>query len=242
VGLGWLPRLLPQRLKRTVPQALSSFGKVAERIDWSRTRAYCPSAPGSGVWVNLRGREPQGIVEPGAEYERVVEEVRARLLAFREPVTGEPVVTAVHRREDAYHGPYAEGGPDLLVETARTVCLVEGLGRRSLMPAGRGPEERTGNHARNGVLVLHGPEVLAGAALPLATVEDVAPTVLNLLGLSVDADMDGRVLTEALHPEAVAARPIAVADVPYTVNGNGFRYSAEDEARIQHMLEGLGYV
>jgi predicted AlkP superfamily phosphohydrolase/phosphomutase len=242
VGLGWLPRLVPQRLKRAVPQALSSFGKVAERIDWSGTRAYCPSAPGSGVWVNLRGREPQGIVEPGAEYERVVEEVRARLLAFREPVTGEPVVTAVHRREDAYHGPYAEGGPDLLVETARTVCLVEGLGRRSLMPAGRGPEERTGNHARNGVLVLHGPEVLAGAALPLATVEDVAPTVLHLLGLSVDADMDGRVLTEALHPEAVAARPIAVADVPYTVNGNGFRYSAEDEARIQHMLEGLGYV
>jgi len=69
VGLGWVPRLLPQRLKGAVPQSLSSFSKVADRIDWRRTRAYCPSAPGSGLWVNLRGREPEGIVAPGAEAE-----------------------------------------------------------------------------------------------------------------------------------------------------------------------------
>ena len=64
----------------------------------------------------------------------------------------------------------------------------------------------------------------------------------QLLGLAIDADMDGRVLTEALRPEALAARPVATADVAYAVAGNGFRYSAEDEARIQDMLEGLGYV
>ncbi len=242
VGLGWLSRLMPQGLKRAVPQALTSFQKVSHRIDWDRTRAYCPSAPGSGLWVNLRGREPHGIVSPGTEYEDVVESLRERLLAFRDPATGEPVVSAVHRRDEAYHGPHADGGPDLLVETARTVCMVEGLGRRSLMPAGRGPEERTGNHARDGILVLHGDDVRAGVVLPLAAIEDVAPTVLHLLGLPVDADMDGRVLTEALRPEAVAARPVAVTDAPYTVHTNGFRYTAEDEARIQDMLEGLGYV
>ncbi len=242
VGLGWLPRLVPRGVKRAVPQALSSFAKVAERIDWSRTRAYCPSAPGSGLWVNLRGREPHGIVEPGAEYERVVEELRARLLAFRDPATGDPVVTAVHRREEVYRGPYRDGGPDLLVETARTVCMVEGLGRRALVPAGRAPDERTGNHARDGILLLHGPDVQGGLAVPRAAVEDVAPTVLHLLGLPIDAEMDGHVLLEALRADAVAARPVAVAETPYAANGNGFRYSAEDEARIQDMLEGLGYV
>jgi predicted AlkP superfamily phosphohydrolase/phosphomutase len=242
VGLGWLPRYVPRGLKRTVPQALSSFAKVAERIDWSRTRAYCPSAPGSGLWVNLRGREPHGTVAPGAEYEAVVEDLRERLLAFRDPTTGEAVVAAVHRRDEAYHGPHADGGPDLLIETARTVCMIEGLGRRPLMPAGQGPEERTGNHARHGILVLHGPDVRPGAALDVAAVEDVCPTVLHLLGLPVDADMDGRVLTEALRPEAVAARPVAVSDTPYTVAASGYRYSADDERRIQDMLEGLGYV
>jgi predicted AlkP superfamily phosphohydrolase/phosphomutase len=240
-GLGRLVRMVPKGVKGVVPQALTSFAKVEHRIDWQRTVAYCPSAPGSGLWVNLRGREPQGVVAPGAEYERVIERLRERLLAFRDQ-TGAPVVTAVHRREEIYSGPHAEAGPDLLVETARTVCMVEGLGRHALMPAGQGPEERTGNHARDGILVLHGPDVHRGATLPLAAIEDVGPTVLHLLGLPVDADMDGRVLGEALRPEALAARPVTVNPVPYAVDGNGFRYSADDEARIQDMLEGLGYV
>jgi len=74
MGLGWVPKLVPRSLKGQVPQALTSFNKIASRIDWSRTRAYCPSAPGSGLWINLKGREPEGIVSPGAEYERVVKE------------------------------------------------------------------------------------------------------------------------------------------------------------------------
>jgi len=243
LGLGWVPKLVPQALKGQIPQSLSSFSKIAGRIDWSRTRAYCPSAPGSGLWVNLKGREPEGIVSPGAEYERVVAELRERLLGYRDPRTGAAIVTAVHRREDIYHGPHAEGGPDLLVETAETVCMIEGLGRASLMPAGRMPEERTGNHARDGILLAYGPDVRRGERLSTRAIEDVAPTVLYLLGLPVDADMDGRVLTDALRPEGLASRPIAINDEPYTLpDGDGFRYSADDEQRIQDMLEGLGYV
>lgn len=243
VGLGWVPKLVPRALKGQVPQSLSSFSKIVGRIDWSRTRAYCPSAPGSGLWVNLKGREPEGIVAPGAEYERVVADLRARLLAYRDPSTGEPVVTAVHRREEIYSGPHADGGPDLLVETAATVCMIEGLGRKSLMPAGRAPEERTGNHARDGIFVAWGPDVRPGQALGTRAIEDVAPTVLYLLGLPADADMDGRVLVDALRPERLAAQPVAVNAEPYALPDQGaFRYSADDEQRIQDMLEGLGYV
>ena len=243
LGLGWVTKLVPQALKGQIPQSLSSFSKIASRIDWSRTRAYCPSAPGSGLWINLKGREPEGIVAPGAEYERVVAELRDRLLAYRDPRTGAAVVTAVHRREDIYHGPHAQGGPDLLIETAETVCMIEGLGRQSLMPAGRAPEERTGNHARDGILLAYGPDVRRGETLSTRAIEDVAPTVLYLLRLPVDADMDGRVLVDALRPERLAAQPIVVNDEPYALpDGGAFRYSADDEQRIQDMLEGLGYV
>jgi predicted AlkP superfamily phosphohydrolase/phosphomutase len=243
LGLGWLPKLVPQALKGQVPQSLSSFNKIAGRIDWSRTRAYCPSAPGSGLWVNVKGREPEGIVSPGAEYERVVAELRERLLAHRDPRTGEPIVTAVHRREEIYSGPFAAGGPDLLVETAPTVCMIEGLGRSTLMLAGRGPEERTGNHARDGIFLAYGPDVRRGEVLATRAIEDVTPTVLYLLGLPVDADMDGRVLVEALRPERLAAQPIVVNAEPYALpDADGFRYSEDDEQRIQDMLEGLGYV
>ncbi len=181
-------------------------------------------------------------MEPGAEFERVVADLRAQLLAYRDPRTGEPVVTAVHRRDDIYHGPWAEGGPDLLVETARTVCMVEGLGQRPLMPAGREPQERTGNHARDGILLLWGDDVRRGERLALAAIEDVAPTVLYLLGLATDADMDGRVLTEALVSERLAAQPPLVNEQPYTLKESTFRYSGDDERKIQEMLEGLGYV
>jgi len=242
VGLSWLPRVVPRGVKGAVPHALSSFANVQQRVDWSRTRAYCPSAPGSGLWINLRGREPEGIVAPGAEYERTVAELRARLLAYRHPRTGEPVVTAVHRREDIYHGPHAGNGPDLLVETARTICMVEGLGRRPIMPAGRGPEERTGNHARDGILVLHGPACRTDVALPTVAIEDVTPTVLYLLGLSVDADMDGRVLTEAFRAERLEAEPITVRAEPYEAAQRDVTFTTSEEAKIQDMLEGLGYV
>jgi predicted AlkP superfamily phosphohydrolase/phosphomutase len=226
-----------------VPQALTSFNKIASRIDWSRTKAYCPSAPGSGLWINLKGREPEGIVSPGADYERVVKELTEKLLAYRDPKTGEAIVTAVHRREDVYAGPHAEGGADLQIETGRTVCMIEGLGRKSLMPAGKAPEERTGNHARDGILLAWGPDVRRGETLATRAIEDVAPTVLHLLGLAVDADMDGRVLVDALRPDFMAAHPIVVNDEPYALPESGpFRYSADDEQRIQDMLEGLGYV
>jgi predicted AlkP superfamily phosphohydrolase/phosphomutase len=243
MGLGWVPKLLPRGLKGQVPQALTSFNKIASRIDWSRTKAYCPSAPGSGLWINLKGREPEGIVSPGADYERVVKELTEKLLAYRDPKTGEAIVTAVHRREDVYAGPHADGGADLQIETGRTVCMIEGLGRKSLMPAGKAPEERTGNHARDGILLAWGPDVRRGETLATRAIEDVAPTVLHLLGLAVDADMDGRVLVDALRPEFMAAHPIVVNDEPYALpEGGPFRYSADDEQRIQDMLEGLGYV
>jgi len=241
-GLGWVPRLVPRTLKRQIPQASASFAKVAGRIDWSRTRAYCPSAPGSGLWINLRGREPEGIVSPGSEFERVRDALRRQLLEYRDPRTGEAVVVAVHKREEIYRGPYAEGGPDLLVETARTVCMVEGLGPRPLVPAGRRPDERTGNHARDGILLVWGDAVRRGERLPTAAIEDVAPTVLYLLGLPADREMDGRVLTEAFRPEHLATHPPQLAEQPYQLEASSFRFSEEDERKIQDMLEGLGYL
>jgi len=189
---------------------------VADRIDWSRTRAYAPGGAGGGLWVNLKGREPQGIVEAGSEYEAVVADLRRRLLAFRDPSTGEPVVTAVHRREEIYQGPHAADAPDLVLETARTVCAVEGVGPSVLFPCDdSATHERTGNHARDGMLVLHGDGIRAGLELCSVPVDDLAPTVLYLMGVPVDPNMDGRVLTEALDAERLARQPIEVSARPY---------------------------
>jgi predicted AlkP superfamily phosphohydrolase/phosphomutase len=76
-------------------------------VDWSRTRAY---SMGLGeVYINLRGREPQGIVAP-EEYDALVEKIRADLLALKDPKDGASVVTSVSRRDKLYSGPWWKEG------------------------------------------------------------------------------------------------------------------------------------
>src|SRR5512134_2784744 len=77
-------------------------GRFAEGVDWSRTRAY---ALGLGqVYFNLRGRESQGIVSPGAEYGALQDEIAARLVEVADPEDGAKVMRAVYRRDDVYKG------------------------------------------------------------------------------------------------------------------------------------------
>jgi len=94
-------------------EALFSRGKFWDAVDWSRSRAY---AMGLGdVYVNLRGREAQGIVAPGAEYEAVREDVIRGLLELTDPKNGERAVSRVFKREDVYRRYDPRLIPDLIV-------------------------------------------------------------------------------------------------------------------------------
>ncbi len=82
-------------------------------VDWSRTRAYAVGL--NGLYVNLRGREPRGIVEPGEEHERLLRQLERDLLGMVDPRNGKhPVSLVVDPRRD-FHGPLVASGPDLVV-------------------------------------------------------------------------------------------------------------------------------
>jgi predicted AlkP superfamily phosphohydrolase/phosphomutase len=81
--------------------------------DWSRTRAYGLGL--NGLYVNLRGREKNGIVNPGTEAEALQKEIKERLLAVRDPIDQQPVITRVDRAAEAYSGPDVSQAPDLIV-------------------------------------------------------------------------------------------------------------------------------
>jgi predicted AlkP superfamily phosphohydrolase/phosphomutase len=88
-------------------------GTFFENVDWSRTKAY---ALGLGeIYINLEGREPQGIVRPGAEYAQVVTAIARGLEGFVDPATGERPVHRVYTREEIYPGFNAAVVPDLRV-------------------------------------------------------------------------------------------------------------------------------
>lgn len=99
--------------RRQSLEALFSRGAFWEAVDWSRSRAY---AMGLGdLYVNLRGREKEGIVAPGAEYEALREELARGLLELTDPATGERAVSRVFKREDVYRRYDPRLIPDLIV-------------------------------------------------------------------------------------------------------------------------------
>ena len=86
-------------------------------VDWSRTRAYAFGL--SGLYVNLRGRERDGIVEPGPEHEQLLDDLERDLLAMVDQRTGANPVSLVYRTAERFHGPYLDLGPDIIVGYSR---------------------------------------------------------------------------------------------------------------------------
>ena len=244
LGLAHLAR---QTLRRLLP-GWGTAGKLREfaftsSVDWSRTRAFWASD--NGVTLNVRGREPEGIVAPGAEAQALADEIKARLLALREPQTGERVVAEVWKREEIYNGPYVDWSPDL-----RVIWQEYPEQRRTHFSAGEPWAEsafafagQTGDHARDGILYAYGPGVRRGVRLPRLSIMDLAPTVLWLRGLPVPADMDGRVLTELFEPDFVAGHPVQRGAATGAVTpAAAAELSAEDEEALADRLRGLGYI
>jgi predicted AlkP superfamily phosphohydrolase/phosphomutase len=82
-------------------------------VDWSRTQAYGLGL--NGLYLNLHGRERDGIVEPGAQADALLKQIKDELLSIRDPQTNLAAITRADRAGEVYQGPYAEQGPDLIV-------------------------------------------------------------------------------------------------------------------------------
>lgn len=216
----------------------------ARDVDWSCTRAFW--AADNGITINLAGREPEGIVQPGREYEALCEEIAARLLDLRDPVRGERVVAAVYRREEIYSGPYVDESPDL-----RVVWQEYPEERRTHFSAGElwgeamfGPAGQTGDHCYHGIFLAWGHGVRQGGTVEGARIVDLAPTILWLLDQPIPEDMDGRVLTEAFEPDFAARRPVKRRPRDGAPPGPAdlAAFTDEESEAVRERLRGLGYL
>lgn len=227
----------PTRPSRSWEVAVREQGFAdALPVDWATTRAYVAVAEIYGLlYLNLRGREPQGIVEPGADAERTCDELVARFMAVRDPSDGSAVFAEVLRGTDV--APVDRHGrrPDLVLVPRGDLTVGRDLNDRLWLE--RYPRT-LGTHRTDGVLMVAGPGVRPG---PLATspgIEDVAPSVLAASGLPVPEDMEGRVLTELfVDPPVVRRGPAAVRGVA-TVDG----LTDDEAADVAERLRALGYL
>lgn len=221
--------------------ALRRFFLSFDDVDWTRTRAFALGHIGQ-IYINLKERQPSGIVMKGKEYEALRDQLRAELLALRHPQTGEPLIGRALNREEIYHGPLLDQTPDLLLlpHDFQYVAFGESefASNRLVGPA----LGHTGHHRLEGIGALVGANVQVGATIRGASLMDLAPTILYALGLPIPPDMDGRVLDEAFIPEFLeqAAPSYSTAEAVRTDYGG--TYSDDEEAEVIQRLSDLGYV
>lgn len=221
---------------------LKPFFLSFEDVDWSRTRAYSIGSTAGQIYINLKGREPGGIVQPGTEYEEVREAIIQELKGLKEEDTNKAVVKEIYRKEELYTGPHLKEAPDI-VFLPRDLKIAafgeyEFASHRVLDPS-RGV---SGSHRMDGLLMMKGKRIRRGAGIEGAEIIDLAPSILHFLDLPVPKEMDGKVLGSAFVDRAFEKAPVryveegALSFQPQDV------YTETEEEELKERLRSLNYL
>lgn len=158
-------------------------------VDWSRTTAWALGGHYGRIFLNVQGREPEGIVAP-LEAPRVAADIARRLRAVALP-DGTPLGNVVLTRDEAWTGPHLAEAPDLLLYAGNLAWRATGaVGRDSVFHTDPEVGADVANHDWHGVFALRAPGVEVG--VQDVDIVDVAPTVMDLLGLGRAEGMRGR--------------------------------------------------
>ncbi len=236
-----------RRARRGVTADRDARGKLDRlflsfnNVDWSRTQVYSKGNYGQ-LFLNVRGREPWGIVNPGSEYDRVRDDLLRRLARLEDPATGKPLIGEIYKREELFSGPHLDQAPDVcfLPADMRYVSIgdMDFTSNRFVVDA----FGITGGHRMHGVLIVSGAAIQAGRALDEVHITDLTPTMLYLLGQPVVDDMDGRVVTELLTTEYAASNPVRKVEAAPSPTPNQFDLGADESREIKERLRELGYL
>jgi len=167
-------------------------GDWFEDVDWSRTRAYTMGL--NGLYMNIKGREREGIVETGAEAEALKEELRSKLDGLIDPASGKVGITGMFDCDAVYAGPYVDNAPDLIVGYGEgfRASWDSVMGKVTTAIFEDNLKAWSGDHCVDPRLV---PGVLFSnrkIAIEKPAIVDVAPTVMKLFGLELPAYFDGK--------------------------------------------------
>ena len=258
-GIKYLPPKIKQyvfRKRAGIANNMESWLRFS-KIDWDKTQAYSEETPYyPTIWLNLKGREPEGIVS-AQEREIILEKLTNALYQWKDPFTNENVVRRVYRREEIYSGPYVGRAPDLVIDynhpggysylsrpsyTKQDKTSIGKLTKKEMESARF--QSKSGSHREFGIFIALGNSIKKGKFVHKVNILDLAPTILHLLGLPIPAQMDGHVILECLKDEFKsketdnkdAGQSIAIDEDMENA------YTAEEEEEIRQRLKGMGYL
>ncbi|MBC8369760.1 MAG: alkaline phosphatase family protein [Planctomycetes bacterium] len=249
----WLAKKWNSVLRRTgILRILTARGRklgkgqeqtIADMIDWSKTRAYSSFSGGEDiVLINLKGREPHGIVNEGAEYEALREEIISKVTEMRAP-DGATIIARAYKREDLWQGEQLHIAPDIQCITKETAC---NMSPSPLHPVVAEPavEGCPAMHRPQGIYGWEGDDVVkSGERITGFQIADMAPTMMHLMGLEVDDYMDGRVMTDCFKDEYNQKNPVRTRSGAVTLTPRTFQGDVEeDDEKLLETMRALGYM
>lgn len=163
--------------------------------DWSKTKAFgIPSNYTSLVRLNVKGREPEGVIEPSQEYFEILNSIEHNALQLIDPVTGQPAVKQVYRTVDLFQCAIDHPLPDMFIEWKNTHHFIDRLQHPDFEIMQDRPHYfRSSWHSSYGFCAAAGPSIEATAALSFDAL-DLAPTLLTLLNLPQPDGLRGKTL------------------------------------------------
>jgi predicted AlkP superfamily phosphohydrolase/phosphomutase len=193
------------------------------------------------VFLNVKGRQPNGCVHPGEEYDSIVRDLRMRFSELKCPVSDQPIFRRVGTPAEIYEAAHID------VERFGDLILVPQAGYmlKSSCSISRKYAQVVPEHSAKGCHCLEGMYVFSGhnikaAAAEEAQIADIAPTVYAALGAKLPSYMDGKVLTTIFREEPKIL--VGKSDVPEGPKKDTKVYTAEEEKQIEKYLVDLGYI
>ena len=227
------PRIHDKCIPIPLPQK-----KATALVDWSATTAYGGSY---GIYVNLKGREPQGIVDPGRQYEKLRDGLIECLHDVEDPQTGEKLVSFAVKREEIYCGPFSERAPDIFfcLDNFNHIQVNHLNVKKTFVKA-----SLSGTHRLNGVFLAKGQGMKRNFPANGARIIDVAPTILYTFGLPILRNMDGALLEQCFEPDYLAERPPTYETVARQEAEEADRrlLDKEETEEVAQRLRQLGYL
>jgi len=196
-----IPIGLRQSVTRCLPRHLRyklSMKWVNSGIDWTQSKVFCIPNSNEGYFrINLKGREPQGIVSSGSEYEDLLGRLSSELEQLENPQNGMRAADRVSLMDSTYPGPRRPDLPDAVISwnlDARVLGEIAAptAGRIQKPPGYMISPFYTGNHRPTAFVLAGGPDWQASAGPANGDILDIAPTVLALLGVDVPDHFEGR--------------------------------------------------
>ena len=213
-----------------------------ENIDWENTKAVMHSMAGRSVLLNIKGRNPQGCIEP-SESEKILEQLKKDLLELRHPETEEKLIKNVWFGKEVYSGEFSENAPDLILEPISGYTFHHGFADSVVKPSIQHGKVRSGDHEQFGIFFVSGPGVNQ-TEIKEISLPDIAPLILKILGLPISNDIDRprRLEDSTIFTDSwLSENPVKFEDEKPWVSDNATT-TEEEEKKLAEQLKALGYL